>query len=179
MARRIDCHLHIWSDDHERFPFNRERGGEHPPSSLHPTPPRHAPHRSAAHLAGSPNFNIPPGPDGMCGSAEELLKAQADVNVDGAMIVQPVHHGFDHTYITDAMQRYPGKFRSSLVIDPYLSPEDAVAEINRLHALGWNGVRMKPGLWPDGAHPRPLPAPSPPSRSRHPTFAVTAAPPWP
>ena len=109
----------------------------------------------------------------MCGSAEELLKAQADVNVDGAMIVQPVHHGFDHTYITDAMQRYPGKFRSSLVIDPYLSPEDAVAEINRLHALGWNGVRMKPGLWPDGAHPPP----SPPSRSRHPTFAVTAAPP--
>ena len=168
MARRIDCHLHIWSDDHERFPFNRERGGEHPPSSLHPAPPRHAPHRSAAHLAGSPNFNIPPGPDGMCGSAEELLKAQADVNVDGAMIVQPVHHGFDHTYITDAMQRYPGKFRSSLVIDPYLSPEDAVAEINRLHALGWNGVRMKPGLWPDGAHPPP----SPPSRRRrHPTSA--------
>jgi predicted TIM-barrel fold metal-dependent hydrolase len=87
------------------------------------------------------------------GTAEELLKAQADVNVAGAMIVQPVHHGFDHSYVTDAMRRYPGKFKASLVIDPWLSPEDAVAEIDRLHAQGWGGVRMKPGLWPEGKTP--------------------------
>ena len=107
MAPRIDCHLHIWSGDHERFPFNRERGG-------------------------SPNFNVPPGPEGLCGTAEELLKAQTDVDVAGAMIVQPVHHGFDHSYITDAMRRYPGKFKASLVIDPYLSPQAATAEVERL-----------------------------------------------
>jgi hypothetical protein len=43
MAPRIDCHLHIWSGDHDKFPFNRDRGG-------------------------SPNFNVPPGPEGLCGA---------------------------------------------------------------------------------------------------------------
>ena len=128
MAPRIDCHLHIWSGDHERFPFNRERGG-------------------------SPNFNVPPGPEGRCGTAEELLKAQTDVNVAGAIIVQPVHHGFDHSYVTDVMRRYPGKFKASLVIDPHLPPAAAAAEVERLHGLGWGGVRMKPGLWPEGSTP--------------------------
>ena len=91
---RLDGHLHIWSGDEELFPYNRERGG-------------------------SPNFNIPPvrppvhgqtddgvlmcccwrwqGPAGLCGTAEELLRGQADVQVSGAMIVQPLHHGYDHS----------------------------------------------------------------------------------
>ena len=125
---RIDCHLHIWSGDHDKFPFNRERGG-------------------------SPAFNIPPDAGGLCGTAEQLLAAQADVNVAGAMIVQPVHHGFDHSYITDAMRRYPGKFKASLVIDPHLAPRAAAAEVQRLHGEGWGGVRFKPGLWPEGVTP--------------------------
>eukprot|EP01050_Picozoa_sp_SAG11_P022614 SAG11_NODE_4318_length_1950_cov_1.737979_2_plen_169_part_00 len=127
---RIDCHLHIWSGDHESFPFNRERGG-------------------------SPNFNIPEGPEGLCGTPELLLAAQSDVNVVGAMIVQPVHHGFDHSFVTDAMRRHPGKFKASLVIDPHLEPAVAAAEVARLHALdiGWNGVRFKPGLWPKDVEP--------------------------
>jgi predicted TIM-barrel fold metal-dependent hydrolase len=118
-APRIDCHLHIWTGDEDKFPFNRDRGG-------------------------SPEFNRPPGPDGLCGTAELLLRAQAEVNVAGAMIVQPVHHGFDHSYITDTMRRYPGKFKGSLVIDPHLSPASAAAEIVRLHGDGWSGVRFKP-----------------------------------
>ena len=98
-AMRLDGHLHIWSGDEDAFPYNRERGG-------------------------SPNFNIPPvrarpsrwsrrltvtsavlmcccwrwqGPAGLCGTAEELLRGQADVQVSGAMIVQPLHHGYDHS----------------------------------------------------------------------------------
>ena len=37
------------------------------------------------------------GPAGLCGTAEELLRGQADVQVSGAMIVQPLHHGYDHS----------------------------------------------------------------------------------
>eukprot|EP01051_Picozoa_sp_SAG22_P004405 SAG22_NODE_234_length_14360_cov_13.245915_17_plen_280_part_01 len=133
MPSRIDCHLHIWSGGEAPYPYFRERGG-------------------------SPTFNVPPQDPAVAGAAttgtaEQLLAAQADCGVAGAMIVQPVHHGFDHSYVTAKMKEYPGKFKASLVIDPLLSPADAVAEIVKLHAAGWGGVRFKPALWRDPDHP--------------------------
>ena len=55
------------------------------------------------------------------------------MNVAGAMIVQPVHHGFDHSYVTDVMQRHPGKFKASLVIDPCLLRAEKCAMHDPLH----------------------------------------------
>ena len=96
MPARIDCHLHIWSDGEGKYPYYRERGG-------------------------SAGFNIPPEPypsGATTGSAEQLLAAQKEVNVVGAMIVQPVHHGFDHNYITQKMKEFPQHFKVGLAAMP-------------------------------------------------------------
>ena len=38
------------------------------------------------------------------------------------MIVQPIFHGFDHSYVTSALQKYPDRFKGMLLVDPTLPP---------------------------------------------------------
>eukprot|EP01083_Nonionella_stella_P246192 855048_1 len=72
-----------------------------------------------------------------------------DAGVDGALIVQPINHKFDHSYVANAMKKYPDKFKGMLLHDPSLSPESAVERLEELVLSGFVGVRFNPYLWPN------------------------------
>ena len=89
----------------------------------------------------------PPEPTDKLGTAEVLLSGMKEADVQGFMIVQPIFHGFDHAYVSHALKKFGSVFKGMLLIDPTLSPEDAVAAIRGLHAEGYIGVRINSGLW--------------------------------
>ena len=89
----------------------------------------------------------PPEPTDKLGTAEVLLSGMKEADVQGFMIVQPIFHGFDHAYVSHALKKFGSVFKGMLLIDPTLSPEDAVAAIRELHAEGYIGVRINSGLW--------------------------------
>ena len=81
---------------------------------------------------------------------EVLVEAARASGVDGILIVQPANHKFDHSYVAEALKAHPGLFRGMLLANPTLPAAEATAELERLHALGFVGVRFNPGLFPDG-----------------------------
>ena len=81
-------------------------------------------------------------------STDELLKHMADNGIDGALIVQPINHKYDHSYVLQAMKTHPDKFKGMLLHDPSLSAEDGVARLEELSLQGFVGVRYNPYLWP-------------------------------
>ena len=79
------------------------------------------------------------------GSVQSLLQRMDSNGVDGALIVQPINHKFDHSYIIQAIKRYPKRFKGMYLFDPADSDP-----INRLEAYclqGFVGVRFNPYLW--------------------------------
>ena len=118
----IDSHLHVWATA-------EEASSNFPYASADQTPP--------------PNLqNV--------GSPESLLEQMKEAHVDGALIVQPINHKFDHSYVTNAMKKYPTKFKGMLLHDPSLSSELAVERLEELVLSGFVGVRFNPYLWADG-----------------------------
>ena len=82
-------------------------------------------------------------------SAEALLEQFTKAGVDGCMIVQPINLGFDHTYVSSVIQKYPGKFVGCCLADP-TEGGGGVDELARLLDSGYRAVRFNPGLWPKG-----------------------------
>ena len=81
----------------------------------------------------------------------EALTASAQAaGVAGALIVQPANHKFDHSYVTAALRAHPDLYRGMCLANPTLEPAAAAAELARLHAEGFVGVRFNPYLFPDG-----------------------------
>ncbi len=83
-------------------------------------------------------------------SPEALLECMKEAGVDGALIVQPINHRFDHTYVSDAIAKYPAKFKGMLLHDPSLPPKFALERLEQLILSGFVGVRFNPYLWVDG-----------------------------
>lgn len=83
-------------------------------------------------------------------NAEFLVEYMDRAGVDGALIVQPINHGFDHSYVSSVIQRYPGRFVGCLLANP--APDGAgVKEMERLVTEeGYKAVRFNPYLWPEG-----------------------------
>lgn len=82
------------------------------------------------------------------GSVEVLLQAMKEGFVDGALIVQPINHKFDHSYVSSVLQNYPGKFVGCCLADP-TDGGGGVVELERLVAKeGYRAVRFNPYLWP-------------------------------
>ena len=134
----IDSHLHVWAntDESTNLGFPYAQGQE-PPESLR---------------------------DKACKSA--LLQQMNDSGVDGSLIVQPINHKFDHSYVLSAMKEYPDKFKGMLLHDPSLQPEEAVSKLENLALQGFVGVRFNPYLWPqqqgdDGSSSKWVPMSSP------------------
>lgn len=121
-ASVIDSHLHVWATAEEA-------------SSKFP-------------YAGQDQ--VPPSQLQNVASPEALLEQMNEAGVDGALIVQPINHKFDHSYVTNAMKKYPQKFKGMLLLDPSLSPELAVERLEELVLSGFVGVRFNPYLWPEG-----------------------------
>jgi predicted TIM-barrel fold metal-dependent hydrolase len=114
----IDSHLHVWADAKEAASGFPYATGQEPPESL---------------------SNV--------ASTASLLKKMEENGVDGSLIVQPINHKFDHSYVTQAIQEYPDKLKGMLLHDPSLSPEDAVSQLEDLALKGYVGVRFNPYLW--------------------------------
>jgi predicted TIM-barrel fold metal-dependent hydrolase len=83
----------------------------------------------------------------------ESLRAQMKLHgVDGALVVQPINHEYDHSYIEHGIQLYPHLFKGMLLFNPtVLSESEAISQIDRLRASGFVGIRFNPYLWPEGS----------------------------
>ncbi|KAL2547230.1 hypothetical protein Fot_16463 [Forsythia ovata] len=84
------------------------------------------------------------------GHVDFLLECMEEAGVDGALIVQPINHKFDHSYVTSVLEKYPSKFVGCCLANP---AEDG-SGINQLENLilkdGYRAVRFNPYLWPPG-----------------------------
>jgi predicted TIM-barrel fold metal-dependent hydrolase len=69
-------------------------------------------------------------------------------NVSGALIVQPINYKFDHSYVLNAIQQYPNRFKGMMLHNPSLPPDQAVTKLEDLTLKGFVGVRFSPYLWP-------------------------------
>ena len=81
-------------------------------------------------------------------SIDALIDQMNRDNVDGALIVQPINHGFDHSYVVKALEQHPNRFKGMLLLDPSLSEDDATSFVRNMVAQGFVGVRFNPYLWP-------------------------------
>ncbi|KAJ0960200.1 hypothetical protein J5N97_001975 [Dioscorea zingiberensis] len=52
------------------------------------------------------------------GDVDLLLKCMEEAGVDGAVIVQPINHMFDHSLVTSVLKRYPSKFIGCCLANP-------------------------------------------------------------
>lgn len=82
------------------------------------------------------------------GDAEFLLGLMDDAGVEGALIVQPIVHGFDHTYVNDTLVQWPDRFIGMCLVDP--QHDDPVGMLDDLVPRGYRGVRFNPALWRAG-----------------------------
>ncbi|PKU87372.1 hypothetical protein MA16_Dca008468 [Dendrobium catenatum] len=84
------------------------------------------------------------------GDSEILLKCMGEANVDGALIVQPINHMFDHDLVTRALKKHPSKFIGCCLANP---AEDGSGILQFEHLVlkeGYRGVRFNPNIWPSG-----------------------------
>ena len=115
----IDSHLHVWANEIDSKHYQYE-DGQTPPESL------------------KNNANV-----------LSLLTKMKESNVDGALIVQPINHKYDHSYVLEeAMKKYPTIFKGMLLHDPLLPVNDAIIRLEELALQGFVGVRYNPYLWP-------------------------------
>ncbi|KAL8520221.1 hypothetical protein ACS0TY_010946 [Phlomoides rotata] len=86
----------------------------------------------------------------LMGHVDFLLQSMGEAGVDGALIVQPINHKFDHSYVTSVLKQHPSKFVGCCLANP---AEDGTG-INQLEDLlskdGYRAVRFNPYLWPSG-----------------------------
>ncbi|KAK4413161.1 hypothetical protein Salat_2728600 [Sesamum alatum] len=84
------------------------------------------------------------------GHVDFLLQCMGEAGVDGALIVQPINHKFDHSYVTSVLRQYPSKFIGCCLANP---AEDGTG-VKQLEDLiskdGYRAVRFNPYLWPSG-----------------------------
>lgn len=86
---------------------------------------------------------VPPDPLRAGGTPEKLLEEMGKADVRGALIVQPINHLFDHSYVEEAMNKYPGKFKGMCLLDPSTGDENFLKD---LRERGFCSVRFNPYL---------------------------------
>lgn len=117
--RTIDSHLHVWANRDEAKAYPFAEGQPLPPEALKDV-----------------------------GSTSALLARMDAANVAGALIVQPINYKFDHTYVLNAIQQHPDRFKGMLLHNPTLPAQEAVTTLEDLTLKGFVGVRFSPYLWP-------------------------------
>ncbi|XP_057436348.1 uncharacterized protein LOC130728795 [Lotus japonicus] len=84
------------------------------------------------------------------GHVDFLLQCMEEAGVDGALIVQPINHKFDHSYVTSVLKKYPTKFIGCCLANP----ADDGSGLKQFEHLvlkdGYRAVRFNPYLWPSG-----------------------------
>ncbi|KAK7273117.1 hypothetical protein RIF29_14163 [Crotalaria pallida] len=110
---------------------------------------------SHLHVWASPQeadkFPYSPGQEpALPGNVDFLLQCMEEAGVDGALIVQPINHKFDHSYVTSVLKKYPTKFFGCCLANP----ADDGSGLKQFEDLvlkdGYRAVRFNPYLWPSG-----------------------------
>jgi len=108
----IDAHVHVWTDDFERYPlapgFTKEQ--------MRPA-------------------TFKPG---------ELFAHCEPVGVRRINLIQMSYYGFDNRYMLDVMQRYPGRFAGTAVID--VAAPDVADTMRHMATRGIRAFRIYPDL---------------------------------
>jgi predicted TIM-barrel fold metal-dependent hydrolase len=88
-------------------------------------------------------------------TAEELLELAGRHGVGRVVLIQHrPYHGYDNSYITDSIAKFPSRFSGVACMEANHPHPDT--EMDRLHQLGIRGFRIRPGeggtdLWKDSA----------------------------
>ena len=114
----IDSHLHVWADSKEAVSF---------PYAENQSPPEQLADRA---------------------SKSALLQNMDKAGVTGSLIVQPINHKFDHTYVLSAINENK-RFKAMMLHNPNHSSNEAVSQLEDLALKGFVGVRFNPYLWPE------------------------------
>ncbi|BFG16057.1 hypothetical protein CerSpe_023300 [Prunus speciosa] len=84
------------------------------------------------------------------GDVDFLLKSMEEAGVDGALIVQPINHKFDHSLVTSVLKKYPSKFVGCCLANP-TEDRSGVKQLEHLILQdNYRAVRFNPYLWPSG-----------------------------
>lgn len=86
----------------------------------------------------------------LTGHTEFLLENMAEAGVDGALIVQPINHKFDHSYVASVLKKYPSKFVGCCLANPAEVSGGIKQLENLITKEGYRAVRFNPYLWPSG-----------------------------
>ncbi|MCA9433767.1 MAG: amidohydrolase [Candidatus Omnitrophica bacterium] len=73
---------------------------------------------------------------------EELFHHMEGTGVDRVNLIQMSYYGFDNSYMLDVMDRYPGVFSGTAIVDPF--GPDPAAEMKRLAERGCHAFRIQP-----------------------------------
>ncbi|XP_073156332.1 uncharacterized protein [Henckelia pumila] len=86
----------------------------------------------------------------LTGHADFLLENMAEAGVDGALIVQPINHKFDHSYVSSVLKKHPSKFVGCCLANPAEDGGGIKQLENLITEDGYRAVRFNPYLWPSG-----------------------------
>ena len=88
-------------------------------------------------------------PEALKADTAHLIRLMDATSVDKAVIVQPINHLYDHSYVREAVRAHPTRFVGMALANPTLSPGAARQELTRLvRQEGFRGARFNPYLWP-------------------------------
>ncbi|KAK2413387.1 4-sulfomuconolactone hydrolase [Trifolium repens] len=110
---------------------------------------------SHLHVWASPQeaskFPYSPGQEpNLPGHVDFLLQCMEEAGVHGALIVQPINHKFDHSYVTSVLKKYPSKFIGCCLANP-AGDGGGLKQFEHLVLKdGYRAVRFNPYLWPSG-----------------------------
>ncbi|XP_010509615.1 PREDICTED: uncharacterized protein LOC104786009 [Camelina sativa] len=86
----------------------------------------------------------------LTGDVDFLLKNMEEASVDGALIVQPINHKFDHSLVTSVLKKYPSKFVGCCLANPAEDGSGIKHFENLVLESNYRAVRFNPYLWPSG-----------------------------
>ncbi|KAK9117612.1 hypothetical protein Sjap_016559 [Stephania japonica] len=84
------------------------------------------------------------------GTVDFLFQCMEEAGVDGALIVQPINHKFDHSLVTSVLKKYPSKFVGCLLANPAEDGSGIQQLENLILKDGYRTVRFNPYVWPSG-----------------------------
>ncbi|CAN6548654.1 unnamed protein product [Malus baccata var. baccata] len=84
------------------------------------------------------------------GDVDILLQCMEEAGVDGALIVQPINHKFDHSLVTSVLKKYPSKFVGCCLANPAEDGSGIKQLENLILKDNYRAVRFNPYLWPSG-----------------------------
>ncbi|MBA0798851.1 hypothetical protein Gohar_009405 [Gossypium harknessii] len=84
------------------------------------------------------------------GHLDFLLQCMEEASVEGALIVQPINHKFDHSLVTSVLKKHPTKFVGCCLANPAENGTGVKQLEDLILKDGYRAVRFNPYLWPSG-----------------------------